>query len=138
MILCGVFIMSSSALSPQVLDELALAAYAAVVSDGVDRSQVNKLIEVLESTRNTDYLLAYIARQVGRGMWGRSYHSASKLYELLKGKSVEEARTILGLFKWLYEAGSNKLRQLRQLRASFRGQAPRGFFYTYLSATLSP
>ncbi len=134
--------MSPVELRGKVLDEIAMAAHLALVNDGVERSQVNKLIEVLESTHNVDYLLAHIARQVGRGIWGRSksHYSASKLFSLLKGRNVEEARTILGMFKWLYEAGLPKSWNLtnlaRELRLRPTANAIEGFFYRYLETVL--
>jgi len=145
-----VLTVSSIALSPQVLDELALAAYAAVISDNLNKTQVNRLIEVLESTRNVDYLLAHIARQVGRAKesrdrnvpWKKSHYSASKLFQLLKNRSYGEAKVILGIFKWLFEAGIGRRRQLdllrRQLKINLGGKAPRDFYYKYLDTVLSP
>ncbi len=132
---------STPRLKPQELDELALAAYAAIVFDNVERAQVNRLIEILESLRDVNYLLAYMARQVGRGVWSRShrYFSASKLYSILKGKDINTAREILGIFKWLYEAGSNRSRQLAMLRSKVRNvtaKAPQNFFHDYLDAVL--
>ena len=50
------------------IDDLALAAYYACI-EGVDVRQVNKLLEVLESTKDIKTLLLFLVRQVGRGSW---------------------------------------------------------------------
>lgn len=124
------------------LDKVALAALAALVSDNLEKSQVNKLIEVLEATQSVECLLAHIARQVGRGIWGRTHFSATILFNVLKGRGVDGARSVLGMFKWLYEAGTKRRGNLQALRRSLnldlRGNQvpPQGFFYKYLEATL--
>jgi len=131
---------SSAVLGPDDLNEIALAAYYALVSDRVERSQVNKLIEVLESTRSVEYLLAHIARQVGRGIWGGGRHlGASRLFSVLRGRDFREARTILGIFKWLYEAGERRQRDLQSRlgRIVRGGGAPQDFYMKYIEALLA-
>jgi len=90
----------------EVLGEIGAAAYEAATLERVDRTQVNKLIEILETTKSTDETLIFLARQVARGYWGRRGMSSSarRLFNLLRGRELEEARVILGLFKWIYEA----------------------------------
>lgn len=119
----------------EVLDELAAAAYDAVVRDGLPPAQVNKMLEVFESTRDVSLLLAFMARQTARGEWGRGV-SAKRLYGVLKGMmdgaSVEDVRRVLGVFKWLFEAGRR-----RSLPRMDPGQpARKGFFLEYLEACL--
>lgn len=92
-------------LSRKLLDKVAKTACWACV-ERVDRTQVNKLLEVLESTGSVDYIIAFIARQYGRRMIGRN--ASRGLIELLSDQSIRgdlgKAREALGLFKWLYEA----------------------------------
>ena len=90
-------------LQQNILDMLARAACWAR-RERVDRSQVNKLLEVLESTRNVNYVIAFIARQKGRGQIGRN--TSKELINVLNtiGNNVDLAREALGIFKWLFEA----------------------------------
>ncbi|HIQ03294.1 MAG TPA: hypothetical protein EYH40_02615 [Desulfurococcales archaeon] len=92
-------------LSRELLDKIARAACWACV-ERVDKAQVSKLLEVLESTGSVDYVIAFIARQYGRGYIRRNV--SRELIELLSDKSIRsdlnKAREALGLFRWLYEA----------------------------------
>ena len=94
---------------PIDLNKLAKAACWAKV-ENVDRAQVNKLLEVLESTKNVLYVTIFIAKQRARGEIGR--YTARTLSEILLslGENVEEAREALGLFKWLFEAAADRRR----------------------------
>jgi len=122
------------------LDEIAAAACEAVVG-GVDRTQVSRLLEVLEGSKNVNVVLAFLAKQVGRGYW-KDHKSASRLFDILKNRDLEAARKILGIFKWLYEAGGERDRKreekkkekLRKLEPS--RPAKRGFYYDYVNACL--
>ena len=113
------------------LDELAAAAYEARTVDRVQRAQVNKLLEMLESLHDVNLLLVFLARQVNRREWGRN--SASRLYKVLRGKNVDEARRILGVFRWLYESVDPR-------RVSCLGRvatpAPKGFFEKFMEVCL--
>jgi len=102
----------SSERSTLPLDMIAAAAFEAT-REGVRSSQVNKLLEMLESLGDVDRLLVFLAYQVAKGQWGRGM-SARRLYNILKDyKSVEKAREILTLFKWLYEACSHRRPRVR-------------------------
>ena len=122
------------------LDEVAAAACEAVIG-GVDRTQVSRLLEVLEGSKNVDVVLAFLAKQVGRGYW-KDHKSASRLFDILKNRDLEAARTILGIFKWLYEAGGERDREkekkkkekLQKLKPS--RPAKRNFYYDYVNACL--
>jgi len=129
-------------ISPNLLDEIAFAAALSVIGK-LDRAQVNKLIEVLEITRDLDIVVAFLARQAARGEWPRE--AASRVYRILNNVSnVDEARLILGLYKWLFEAGSGlreKSYQIRQLVSSYRSirsnqPAPKGFYNQYIQGLL--
>lgn len=86
----------------KLLSQIAIAALTAK-SERVDKAQVNKLLEVLNS-HDIDTLLVYIARQVSRGEIGKC--TGRYLVEILSRYklSVEEARMVLGYFKWLFES----------------------------------
>ena len=119
----------------EILDELAAAAYEAVRVDELSPAQVNKMLEVYESTRDVNLLLAFMARQAARRAWGRGT-SARRLYGVLRGMvgsaKVEDVRRVLGIFKWLFEAGKG-----RGLPRMDPGQpARKGFFSEYLEACL--
>ena len=90
----------------EILGEIGAAAYEAAALERVEMAQINKLIEILEVTKSIDETLIFLARQVARGYWGRRGMSSSahRLFNLLKGRELEEAKVILGLFKWIYEA----------------------------------
>ena len=133
--------MSKSEVSPTEeevpFDDLAAASYYAV-TEGVDASQVNKLLEVLESTKSVKSLLLFLVRQVSRRGWGRGT-SARYLFQVLRDlegkKSIEDVRRILGLFKWLYEAGRERGRYFPRMDPGM--PAKEGFFYEYLERCLS-
>jgi len=84
------------------LNKLARIAAKARVSR-LDKSQVNNLLEMLYSTNNPELLLIYLARQAGRNEIDKDV--ARELYEILNNKNLNEAVQILGIFKWLFEAG---------------------------------
>lgn len=94
-------------LSRELLDKIAKAACWAC-AERVDKSQVNKLLEVLESTGRIDYVMIFIARQCGRGEIKRN--TSRELVGMLSdlGNDINKAREALGLFKWLYEASYGK------------------------------
>jgi len=58
---------------------------------------------MLYSTNNPELLLIYLARQAGRNEIDKDV--ARELYEILNNKNLNEAVQILGIFKWLFEAG---------------------------------
>ena len=141
----------------EVLDELALAALQAR-QEGVERSQVNKLIEYLEST-DSFTLILFLVRQVARGQWsraGRHAYSAARLVKVIRrliekvsseNERKEVLRKVLGYFKWFYESYDLNRRVVDELRKVY-GQAlnqvfkdpkqtpPRGFAEAYLRALL--
>jgi hypothetical protein len=88
------------------LSQLALTALTARY-ERVDRSQINKLIEVLNAY-DVDTLLVYMARQVARGEIGRC--TARHLMHVIESITREspadlkgEVRKALGYFKWFFE-----------------------------------
>ena len=100
------------------LDKLARAAYLAA-SGGVPPAQVNRLIEVLETTKSVELTVTFLARQLRRGAW-RDANSARILKDALlrikdEAKGAEDelrrARELLGVFKWLYEAYPRRRRR---------------------------
>jgi len=144
-----------STLPSHVLDELALAAMQAR-QEGVDKSQVNKLLEYLEAT-DSFTLMLFLARQIARGQWSRrGYYSAVRLFKIIKSLSdanADEARRkevlrrALGYFKWFYESwdlnrgvGNELQRRLGQALIQAlrnpRQPAPQGFAEEYLRALL--
>jgi len=91
------------------LDEIALSAIIAR-NEGVDKTQVSKLIEMLESV-DSYTLQLHIVRQIARGEWSKS--SGARLVNLiekirneLKNEvNVKKAlHQVLGYFKWFYES----------------------------------
>ena len=128
-----------------LLDECALLALEARLEQ-VEESQVNKLIELLEFTKNLDIIKVFIARQVGRRQWTRRpySYSAARLYKILRQcDSLEKAREVLGLFKWFFEAGGRNISALNRLRSKYGSlvfnpskDAPEGFADEYLRAVL--
>ncbi|MDW8063991.1 MAG: hypothetical protein RMI43_07455, partial [Candidatus Caldarchaeum sp.] len=79
--------------------------------ENVDPSQVNKLLEILESTPETEEAITLVAlhawRQVKRGYFGRTAarELTKALQELKKTtKRKEEFRKLLATSKWVYEA----------------------------------
>jgi len=131
---------------PINLDEIALAALEAKL-EGVEASQVNKLIELLESSKDVSLVKVFIARQAGRKQWSKSsnFRSATRLWKILSGcRDIDEAKKVLGMFKWFYEAGSRaSQRVLDNLKRQFRNyvfnpsrDAPSNFADTYLRSVL--
>ncbi|PSN81717.1 hypothetical protein B9Q01_10560 [Candidatus Marsarchaeota G1 archaeon OSP_D] len=92
----------SQNIDKSTLNKLARIAAKARVSR-LDKSQVNNLLEMLYSTNNPELLLIYLARQAGRNEIDKDV--ARELYEILNNKNLNEAVQILGIFKWLFEAG---------------------------------
>lgn len=97
-------------------NEIAIAAIHARL-EGVENSQVNRLIEYLDST-DIHTIILYLARQVQRGVWTetRPCLSAPKLIKIIdsigekikeEDKRKEVVRKILGYFKWFYEVLGN-------------------------------
>lgn len=128
-----------------IIDEIAFTAYAALL-DRVKKAQVNKVLEILESTQDVMLTSVFVARQHGRNQWGDRglNYSAWRLVKVLEGsRNLAEARRRLVLFKWFFEAGEDKVGRLRgvlrryegQLRQ--RGEAPPGFSKEFLKAVLS-
>lgn len=94
--------------SPSLLDVAAKIAISAIKPKGregrekaVDASTINSLLTFLQSRRNVDELLVYIMRQMGRGEIDED--TGKLLLSNLKDKNVEEALTLLGYVKWIYE-----------------------------------
>jgi len=120
------------------LDEIAAAACEAVIGK-VDRTQVSRLLEVLEGAKDVNVVLAFLAKQTGRGQWNR--RAATRLFKILReSRDIEEARAILGIFRWLYEAAGKdkdrgrKIAALQKLRLS--DPAPKNFYYNYIYTCL--
>jgi|GEM_PF-2647323 len=94
----------------QLLSQLAIAAITAK-HEGVDKSQVNKLLEILNAY-DIDTLLVFIARQVAREEIGRctSRHLITIIENIIQsssGKDIKnEVRRALGYFKWFFETFS--------------------------------
>ena len=110
------------------LDAIAAAACEAV-KEGVRSAQVSRLLEVLEDTKDINIVLAFLAKQVGRGPWKSG--PARRLFNILKSvEDVDVARKILGLFKWLFEAGE-KAKGLKPPPRDIRG-----YFLTYVETCL--
>lgn len=91
---------------PQFLSQLAVAALTAR-REGVDKSQVNKLLEVLDAY-DIDTLLVFIVRQTARKELGRcmSRHLITIIEDIIKSGSKDvksEVRKALGYFKWFFE-----------------------------------
>jgi len=137
---------------PVNLDEVALASLEAILEE-VDKSQVDRLIEIYEVEKEKVLIMAFIARQVGRGHWGkpRSYLtsigrnkiscSAARLYKVLSQCRNDEVKIALGFFKWFYEAGKDRRSILRKLREEYKitnasQSAPSGFVNEYLKTIL--
>ena len=94
------------------LHQIAIAALAAV-QEKVDRSQVNKLLEVLNAY-DIETLIVFMARQVARGEFGKC--AAQYLISIIEAVASEarkrnadvkaEVRKALGYFKWFFEVFS--------------------------------
>lgn len=91
------------------LDEIALSAVIAR-SERVDKTQVSKLMEMVESV-DSYTLQLYIVRQIARGEWSKN--SGTRLVNLLERirtelkdeENIKKAlRQVLGYFKWFYES----------------------------------
>jgi len=124
---------------PALLDEIAFAA-ALSVTTRLDKSQVNKLLEILEASQDLNVVCAFLARQVARREWPRS--SAVRVFKILNSvNTLQEARIALGIFKWLFEAGqhnynvSKLMSRYKSIRSS--QQAPPSFYKQYLQTLLS-
>lgn len=129
------------------LDELAFTAFEARIG-GLKSAQVNKVLEFLESHGDVVLLQLFLARQVSRKQWDRN--SASRLFKILEDiaeksgsgeDALQEARRVLGLFKWLFEASERsniwalKNKYIKHLGGAGKG-TPRGFYQEYLKACL--
>ena len=112
------------------LDEIAAAAYEAVIIDKVRSAQVSRLLEVLEESQSVDIVLAFLAKQVSRNYWGPK--SAQRLFNILRDvEDVDKARKILGLFKWLFEAGERARGRLPSPQRDLKG-----YFLMYVKGCL--
>ena len=99
----------------------------------VKPTQINLLLETLEGAKNINVVIAFLARQVGRNVW--DVRSASRLFNVLSGmRDIEDARKVLGIFKWLFEAGEKKRDNLRRLQPGT--PAKKGFYYEFIKACL--
>jgi len=94
--------------SPSLLDIATTIAISAIKPKGregkeraVDSTTINNLLTFLQSRRNVNELLAYIMRQMGREEIDEE--TGKLLLRSLKDKSVDEALTLLGYVKWIYE-----------------------------------
>ena len=96
--------------SPDLLDTATQIAISAVKPNpddktgrkpSVDQTTINNLLTFLQSRRNVNELLVYIMRQMGRGEIDEQ--TGKLLLSSLKDKKVEEALTLLGYVKWIYE-----------------------------------
>jgi len=94
--------------SPSLLDIATMIAISAIKPKGregkeraVDSTTINNLLTFLQSRRNVNELLAYIMRQMGREEIDEE--TGKLLLRSLKDKSVDEALTLLGYVKWIYE-----------------------------------
>jgi len=104
-----------------LLDQIAQAAYYAGIEEKrrgappqvkVPPTQVNKLLEILETTKSIELTIAFLGRQLRRGAW-KDKNSAKILFNILNqvrtqvsdpDEALRIAREVLGVFKWLYEA----------------------------------
>lgn len=101
---------SSKITDKQMLDEGARLAALAKIGD-VKLTQINQLIEVINSLGDSResllYLAAFVSRQVGRRAipsdFGRELKNALLEYYRM-GLGRDEARRLLGIIKWVYEA----------------------------------
>lgn len=92
--------------SPNLLDVATQIAISAIKptrgnKKAVDASTINGLLTFLQSKRNVSELLLYIMRQTGRGEIDEE--TGKLLLRNLKDKNVEDALTLLGYVKWIYE-----------------------------------
>ncbi len=85
----------------------------------MSKRQVEMLLEVLENTKNVNYVILFIAKQRRKGEIGRN--TAKVLVDMLRiiGDDVDKAREALGLFKWLYEATDERTKLPRCNKISF-------------------
>ena len=68
----------------------------------VSTTTINDLLAFLQSKRNLNELLLYIMRQTGRGEIDKE--TGKLLLKNLKDKNnIEDALTLLGYVKWIYE-----------------------------------
>jgi len=67
----------------------------------VDFSTINGLLAFLQTGKNVNELLLYIMRQTGRGEIDKD--TGMLLLQSLKDKQIEEALTLLGYVRWIYE-----------------------------------
>ncbi len=102
-----------TSLSPRDIVDFAVRAGVAAKIEGIDKTQVAKLLEVLWNSpedRAIDIVILHIIRQVGRNRI-RTNTARYLVQGLVKIKnsygSPEEAKSVaaefLGLFKWVYE-----------------------------------
>ena len=126
---------------PRLLDEIAFVASLSVVRK-LDKSQVNKLLEVLEASQDLDIVCTFLARQVARKEWPKE--SAARLFKILSGiNTLEGARIALGIFKWLFEAGLGNRNVVNNLMSKYKyvrspqQVAPSNFYKQYLRVLLS-
>jgi DNA-directed RNA polymerase subunit F len=111
-----------------LLHQIAIAALTAV-QEKVDRSQVNKLLEVLNAY-DIDTLVVFMARQVAREEFGRctSRHLVSIIETIVsevKKHNIDvkvEVRKVLGYFKWFYEIFSElRSKALSEISKKYQG-----------------
>ncbi|QGA53989.1 hypothetical protein GFS03_05065 [Sulfolobus sp. E5-1-F] len=67
----------------------------------VDSSTINSLLSFLQSRRNINELLLYIMRQAGREEIDEE--TVKLLLSSLKDRKLEDAVSLLGYVKWVYE-----------------------------------
>ncbi len=123
----------SQANKPDILDLVTRAAFSAYV-DETESSQVAGLLEFFHTAASSggdaySLVVVYLARQVARRKF--SYNAASYLVKVLNdlggpGLDVGKAMHYLGLFRWIYDAVSQ-----RRLRVQ-RGQIARMGFADFV------
>jgi len=98
----------------EMLDIASKIAYSAKMSGKDYKSQINRILEVLEVTSDERELkapvlttIAFVIRQMGRNEIDNKTGALIKdaLFKLIDtDKPKDHARKLLGLFKWLYES----------------------------------
>jgi hypothetical protein len=115
-------------IAQDLLHQIAIAALTAV-QEHVDKSQVNKLLEVLNAY-DVETLVVFMSRQVAREEFGKcvARHLVSIIETIVteaKKRNLntkDEVRRALGYFKWLYETFRElKSRTLSEVSRKYQG-----------------
>jgi len=116
-------------IAQSLLHQIAIAALTAV-QEHVDKSQVNKLLEVLNAY-DVETLVVFMSRQVAREEFGKcaARHLVSIIETIVTEarkhnlKTKDEVRRALGYFKWFYETfrALQKSRTLSEVSRKYQG-----------------